>query len=74
MSNYEKEQTILEWLRKYEAYKAGIENLKQLIEDIAEEGMGINYSRDRISPTNKFNSDTENKAIRLDKLNIELKL
>jgi hypothetical protein len=74
MNQYEKEQQIVEWLKDYEAYKYGIENLKELIEDIADEGMGIDYSRDKISPTNKYNSDTENKAIRMDKLDIQKRI
>ena len=71
ITNYEKEQTILEWLREYEAYKAGIENLKNIIGDIAEEGMGINYDKDPSGPTNKFNSIVENAVSKIDKLNIE---
>lgn len=71
MTNYEKEQQIIDWLREYKAYKCSIDNLNQLIIDVAEEGMGIDYSRDKISTTNKFSSDVENKVIKLDKFNIE---
>lgn len=74
MTNYEKEQQIIEWLEYYNAYKASIENFKTLIEDVAEEGMGIDYSKDKIGPTNKFNSITENAVIRLDKYDIQNKI
>lgn len=74
MNQYEKEQQIVEWLKDYEAYKCSIENLTELIEDIADEGMGIDYSRDKISPTNKYNSDTENKVIKIDKLDIQKRI
>lgn len=71
MTEYQKEQQIIEWLQEYEALKAGVENLKQTISDIAEEGMGINYDKDPSGPTNKFHSVVENAAIKVDKLNIE---
>ena len=71
MNQYAEEQQIAEWLQDYGAYKAGIENLKITIEDVAEEGMGINYDKDPSGPTNKFNSIVENASIKIDKLNIE---
>lgn len=71
MTNYEKEQQIVNWLREYKAYKCSIANLQELIVDVAEEGMGIDYSRDKIGQTNKFSSDVENKVIKLDKFDIE---
>lgn len=71
MKNYQKEQKIIEWLKDYEAYKAGIENLNQSIEDIAEEGIGITYDKDPSGHTNKFSSVVENAVIKIDKLNIE---
>lgn len=71
MNQYEKEQQIVEWLQDYEAYKAGVENLKQTIEDVAEEGMGINYDKDPSGPTNKFNSIVENATLKIDQLDIE---
>lgn len=71
MKNYQKEQRIIEWLKDYEAYKAGIENLKQSIEEIAEEGIGITYDKDPSGHTNKFSSVVENAVIKIDKLNIE---
>jgi DNA-directed RNA polymerase specialized sigma24 family protein len=74
MTNYDKEQTIAEWLRDYKAYKEGIKNLKILAYDIAEEGMGIEYDKDSVSPTNKLNSIVENKVIKLDKLHIEKRI
>lgn len=74
MNQYQEEQQINEWLGEYESYKEGIKNLKILVYDIAEEGMGIDYSKDQISPTNKFSSDVENKVLRLDKLQIEKKI
>lgn len=74
MTNYDKEQTIIEWLREYEAYKAGIENLRNMITDIAEEGMGISYDRDSAATTNKFNSIVENAVLKIDRLNIEQKI
>lgn len=70
LSEYQKEQQIIEWLKEHEARKAGIENLKETIEDIAEGGMGINYDKDPSGETNKFNSIVENAAIKIDKLNI----
>lgn len=74
MTKYDKEQTIIEWLREYEAYKAGIENLRNMITDIAEEGMGISYDRDSAATTNKFNSIVENAVLKIDRLNIEQKI
>lgn len=70
MNEYQKEQQIVEWLQDYEAYKIGIENLNEIVEDIAEEGMGINYDKDPSGPTNKFNSIVENAAIRLSRFDI----
>jgi hypothetical protein len=70
MTKYQKQQQIIEWLKEYEALQAGIDNLKQTIDDIAEEGMGINYDKDPAGPTNKFNSIVENAAVKIDKLNI----
>ena len=74
MNQYEQSQQINDWLKDYNAYKEGIKNLKILVYDIAEEGMGIDYSKDQISPTNKFSSDVENKVLRLDKAQIEKKI
>lgn len=74
MTNYEKEQQIIRWLREYKAYKCSIENLNQLVIDIAEEGMGIDYSRDKIGQTNKFSSDVENKVIKLEKYDVERRI
>lgn len=71
MNYYEKQFQVIEWLKDYEAYKAGIENLKQIIDDIAEEGMGLTYDKEPVSPTNKFSSITENAVIKIDKHDIE---
>lgn len=68
------QQQIITWLKKYNAYKAGIENLTELSEDICNEGYGIDYSKDYISPTNSFSSTVENKVIKMDKLNIDSKI
>lgn len=74
MNEYEKKRQIEEWLQDYGAYKARIDNLKNMIEDIAEEGMGISYDKDPSGPTNKFNSITENAVIKLDKFDIQHKV
>lgn len=74
MNDYEKKRQIEEWLQDYEAYKAGINNLNEMIEDIAESNMGISYDKDPSGPTNKFNSVTENAAIKIDKYGIHHKI
>lgn len=74
MTNDEKEQQIIDWLWDYKAYKCSIKNLNQLVIDVAEEGMGIDYSRDKIGQTNKYNSDVENKAIKLEKYDVECRI
>lgn len=74
MTEYQSKQQIVEWLKEYEAIKAGIENLEQTVEDIAEEGMAINYDKEPTGSTNKFNSIVENAVIRIDKLDIERRL
>lgn len=74
MNNYQKEQQIVEWLENYNSYKAGIENLKQNIEDIAEEGMGISYDNEPVSGGNAFNSVVENAVIKMDKLEIQKRI
>lgn len=74
MNNYEKEQQIVEWLENYNSYKAGIENLKQSIEDIAEADMGVSYTSEPVSGGNAFNSIVENAVIKLDKLEIQKRI
>lgn len=74
MNEYEKKHQIEEWLQDYEAYKAGIDNLNEIIEDIAESNMGISYDKDPSGPTNKFNSTVENAAIKIDKYDIQHKI
>lgn len=74
MTEYEKEQQIVEWLQDYEPMKIGIDNLRETVKDISEENMGIDYSKDKIGPTNKFHSITENAVVKIDKLDIEHKI
>lgn len=59
------------WLREYNSFKAGIDNLNQIVSDIAEENMGINYDKDPSGPTYKFNSVVENAVVKVDKFNIK---
>lgn len=70
MNEYEKEHKIIEWLEDYNGMKSRIEFLNEHIEDLAEAGMGISYDKDSISPTNAFNSVTENAVIKMDRHNI----
>jgi RinA family phage transcriptional activator len=65
MSEQEKHKQIEEWLRDYESIKGGIENLQLAIEDIAEEGMGVDTTKDCIQKSNSFSSVTENAAIKI---------
>lgn len=74
MNDIQKERQLIEWLEDYQALKAGIENLNEMIKDIAEADMGINYNKDHSGPTNKFNSVTENAAIKLSRLDITHRL
>lgn len=74
MNDYQKERQIVEWLEEYEAIKAGIENLEELINDIAESNMGINFQKESSGATNKFSSATEDAVIKLDKYNIKHRL
>lgn len=74
MTQYEQETQIIKWLRNYEAYKCGIENLNELVEDIADEGMGIDYSKDQLSPSHAFSSTVENKVLKLEKLHVTDKI
>lgn len=70
MIEYQKEQQIVEWLKEYKACQLGIENLEQMIEDISEADMGINYGKESSVSTNKFSSVVENACLKIDKLNI----
>lgn len=70
MNQYEKEQQIIEWLQEYTSIKASIKYLNESVEDIAEAGMGICYDKEKISPTYKFSSGTENAVIRMEKADI----
>ncbi|WP_040209847.1 hypothetical protein [Clostridium polynesiense] len=74
MNNYDKEQQIIEWLKEYNFYKAGIENLKQSIEDIAEEGISANISEEAKGGSNKFHSTVEDAVLKIDRLNINRKI
>lgn len=74
MNQNEKEYQVINWLKNYEAYKQGVANLNELITDIAEEGFGIDYSKDSLSPSNAFSSDVENKVIKLEKLDLTAKV
>ena len=67
MNDYERKQLIIEWLGDYNSYKAGIENLKQNIEEIAEANMGVSYDIEMVSGGNIFNSTVEKAVIELEK-------
>lgn len=71
MNIRDKEMQITEWLKDYNSYKAGILNLENLIRDIAEEDITVNYDKNVSGPTYKFNSAVENAILKIDKLNIE---
>lgn len=52
------------WLYNYNTIKAGIENLKMLYETKSTEiGSGLDTTKEHISPTYAFSSETENIAI-----------
>lgn len=74
MNQSENEYQIIKWLKNYEAYKEGISNLNELIEDVCESNFGIDYSKDSLSPSHAFSSDVENKVIQLEKLDITSKV
>lgn len=74
MNCSDQERQVIEWLRNYNAYKCGIENLNELVEDIAQEGMGIDYSKDKLSSSNAFSSIVESAVIRLDGKNIQRRI
>lgn len=71
MDEYQKRWQIVEWLKEYKAFKAGIKNFEELKSDLFEEGAGIDYSREPVSPTYRFNSEVENKVVRVDKIRIK---
>lgn len=61
-------------LRQYKYVKASIVYLEETIQDIIEAGLGVSYSNDVISKTNKINSTVEIAVIKIDKEDINLKL
>jgi hypothetical protein len=63
-NNYKKTER---WLYHMNALITRIENLKQEYRDkeLEAEGEGIDYSKDRLCETYKFNSSTENTALEL---------
>jgi DNA-directed RNA polymerase specialized sigma subunit len=64
------EMDLLQMLRNYDDFKNSIGYLKENIIDIIETGLGVNYSKAKISKTNKFNSAIEIAIIQIDKLQI----
>jgi DNA-directed RNA polymerase specialized sigma subunit len=66
----ENEQEIIQMLKNYDYFKNSIAYLETNIIDIIETGLGINYSKTKISKTNKFNSSIEIAILQIDKLNI----
>jgi len=74
MTEYQSKQQIVEWLKEYEAIKAGIENLEQTIEDIAQSDMAVNYDKEPTGKNNKFNSIVESAVVKIDKLDIKRRI
>jgi len=68
------ENKVLEMLRQYKYVKASITYLEETIIDISEAGLGISYSNDVISKTNKINSTVEIAVIKIDKQDINQKI
>jgi hypothetical protein len=66
----ENEEKLMKMLKNYDYFKSSIYYLKENINDIIEGGMGISYSNDIISKTNKINSVVEIAVIKIDKLDI----
>jgi hypothetical protein len=64
------EQELITMLKNYDYFKSSIAYLKDNIIDIIESGLGVNYSKTKISKTNNFNSAIEIAIIQIDKLNI----
>lgn len=64
------EMDLIQMLRNYNNFKSSIGYLKENIIDIIETGLGVNYSKAKISKTNKFNSAIEIAIIQIDKLKI----
>jgi DNA-directed RNA polymerase specialized sigma subunit len=74
MNSYEKQQTLIQMLRQYNYNKASITLLEESINDIVDAGMGISYSKDVISKTNKINSTVEIAVIKIDKFDLTNKI
>lgn len=68
------ESKIVEMLRQYKYVKASITYLEETILDIVEAGLGISYSNDVISKTNKINSTVEIAVIKIDKQDLDIKI
>jgi DNA-directed RNA polymerase specialized sigma subunit len=64
------EQEIILMLKNYDYFKSSIAYLETNIVDIIETGLGVNYSKPKLSKTNKFNSSIEIAILQIDKLNI----
>lgn len=70
MNDQQKFKKIEEWLRDYNSMIGGIENLKEMVKDIAEEGFGVDISKEYVQRSNSFSSVTENAVIRLSEIDI----
>jgi DNA-directed RNA polymerase specialized sigma subunit len=66
----DKEQEIILMLKNYDYFKSSISYLEENIVDIIETGLGINYSKAKISKTNKITSAIEIAILEIDKLNL----
>jgi DNA-directed RNA polymerase specialized sigma subunit len=67
MTEKDKYMQTERWLYHLDALKTRIENLKQQYKEkeLEAEGEGIDYSKDKLCQTYKFNSQTENIAMSL---------
>lgn len=61
------EKQIEDWLHDYNYIKAFIQELENEAVNKGTEGMGIDYSKDRLCKTYKFNSIIENAVINSEK-------
>jgi ArpU family phage transcriptional regulator len=61
------------WLYNLDALKQRIENLKMYQSELLEAGAGIDYSKDKIGQTYKFNSATENTAEKRENIEQEIR-
>lgn len=74
MTEFQKLNTIQEWLKDYEFMKAYIKSLEERLPDLATDGMGIDPSKEALSKTYKFSSNVENAVVKYDKLDIPKKI